>query len=108
MKNSASAPKHLTPEARRWWRQLAGEYEIEDEAGLLLLGVAMEAFDRLRQAQEILAKEGLIEKDRFGQKRPHPAGVIERDARTAFLRALKQLNLDVELPGPVGRPPGRR
>ncbi len=82
-------------------------FEITDDAGLLLLTQAMESFDRLREAQAILATEGITIKDRFGQVRQHPATLVERDAKNMLLRSLKALNLDIQPPGPIGRPPGR-
>jgi len=94
----------LSQEARRWWRHFVSAWEF-DEAGLLILASALEAFDRMRQAQKILTDEGLVIQDRFGQKKCHPAALIERDARAGMLRALKQLNLDLEpLQEGVGRP----
>jgi hypothetical protein len=44
--------------------------------------------------------------DRFGQKKLHPAVLVEQNARVGLLHGLKALNLDVEPPGPMGRPPG--
>ncbi|HVW69190.1 MAG TPA: P27 family phage terminase small subunit [Steroidobacteraceae bacterium] len=83
------------------------EYDIKDPGGLLILASAVEAFDRMRQAQRRLKREGLTVKDRFGQAKAHPAAVIERDSRAAMLAALKQLNLDLEpLEGRPGRPNG--
>lgn len=29
------APAHLSKEAKRWWRELQAEYQIDDAAGLL-------------------------------------------------------------------------
>lgn len=111
MKNSSPknprAPKTLSSEARRWWRKLTVEYVIEDEAGRLLLMVALESFDRMREAQIALAKDGLVLTDRFGQMKPHPLNTVERDSRAAMMAALRQLNLDIEpLRDHVGRPPG--
>jgi len=31
---------------------------------------------------------------------------IEKEARSGFLQAWRMLNLDIEPPGPMGRPPG--
>lgn len=109
MRNSGrkNPPKMLSAEARRWWRQIVAGYEIDDDAGQLILLTAMESFDRLRDCQKILAAEGLVCTDRFGQTRAHPLTAVERDSRTALLRSLKSLNLDVEPSGPMGRPPGR-
>ena len=112
MKNSApqppKPPKGLTREACRWWRRLIAEYEIGDEAGLLLLQTALESFDRMREAQAALAKDGLTVADRFGQVKVHPLTVVERDSRGQMLASLRALNLDLEPVQPrPGRPGGR-
>lgn len=101
-------PKNLGREATKLWRKIQGEYGITDEAGLLILATACEAFDRMRLSQEILSKEGMTVADRFGQPKAHPMTTVERDSRAAMLAALKQLNLDLEpLRDNRGRPPGR-
>jgi P27 family predicted phage terminase small subunit len=101
-------PKNLSREAKATWRKIQDEYQITDEAGLLILATACESFDRMRQAQASIEAEGATFPDRFGQPRPHPATVIERDSRAAMLAALKQLNLDLEpLRDGPGRPAGR-
>jgi P27 family predicted phage terminase small subunit len=100
-------PKTLSTEAKSWWRKIVDNFEIDDDADSLLLQTALESFDRMRQAQAILAKDGIVIEDRFKQLRQHPATLVERDAKTAMQRALKALCLDVEAPGPMGRPPGR-
>jgi P27 family predicted phage terminase small subunit len=90
-----------------WWTRLTGHYDISDEAGYLLLATCLEAFDTMRRAQELLAAEGLVTRDKFGQAKPHPAAAICRDARAQMLAALKALNLDLEpLRDAIGRPPG--
>ena len=61
----------------------------------------------MQQARELIEAEGLIVEDRFGQKKAHPAVAIERDAKASFLRCIRELGLDIEPPGPIGRPPGR-
>lgn len=101
-------PKHLSAEARRWWRRVLAEYGIEDAAGLMILGQALEAYDRLREAQELIRRDGLIiATPATGAKHLHPAARVEKEARTLLLTAWKQLGLDIEPPGPIGRPPGR-
>ena len=102
------APKHLSKEAKALWDKLFNEYSIEDEAGLLILQTAMEAFDRMREAQAIIKTEGMMVEDRFFQKKAHPLTTVERDARSAMMQALKNLNLDLEpLQDRPGRPSGR-
>lgn len=104
-------PAHLSDEAKKLWRKICAEYDFSDQAGLLILQTAMEAFDRMRGAQAIVATEGATILDRFGQVKSHPILTAERDARAAMLAALKMLNLDseeVEQPfARPGRPPGR-
>jgi phage terminase small subunit len=94
----AKPPESLSPEAKSWWKKILDCYEVDDDAGMLLLGTAMESFDRMREAQRILATDGLCPLDRFNKPRQHPATLIERDAKNLMLRALKALNLDV-VPG---------
>jgi P27 family predicted phage terminase small subunit len=98
------APKNLSREAKNLWRRIQDEYAITDEAGLLILATACEAFDRMRGAQSTIEAEGATFHDKWGQPRSHPATVIERDSRAAMLSALKQLNLDIE---PLRDGPGR-
>ena len=98
MKNSEppKAPKGLSREAARLWRELVSEYGIDDVAGRLILATALESFDRMRAAQAILENAGEVINDRFGQEKAHPAVAIERDSRVSMLAALKHLSLDLE------------
>lgn len=97
MKNpeTVKAPPKLSREARRLWERITTEYTIEDTPGLVLLESALESFDRVKEAQRIIAREGAIVRDRFGQRRQHPATLVERDAKLQMLRALAALNLEI-------------
>lgn len=90
------APAHLSKEAQKWWRKITTEYQIDDEAGQLILAQALEAFDRVRSCQKRIVEDGETITDRFGQIKSHPLLSIERDSRSAMLNGLKQLNLDLE------------
>ena len=92
------APTGLSKAARVWWRKLISEFEIEDPGGLLILETALRAHDRMMEARDRLDADGLTVTDRFGQHKPHPCAVIERDSRSAMLTALRALNLDIEPP----------
>jgi len=96
----ASPSNPLSTEARQVFDRLVSDFGIQDEAGRLLLGTAMEALDRLREAQALLRADGLIAIDRYGMKKSHPACGIERDARNQLLAALRLLRLE---PGEVLR-----
>lgn len=97
-------PKNLSREAKRLWLSITSDYEIDDSAGLSILKVALEAFDRMRAAQAAIERDGLVLRDRYNQLRNHPAATIERDARSGFLLGMKALRLDIE---PLSRPGGQ-
>lgn len=106
MKNSL-APKTLSTEGRTWWKRIVTEYDVTDDGGRLLLQTALEAFDRMRNCQAAIKRDGEMVKDRFDQLKPHPLLPAERDARAQMLAAMKALNLDLEpLRDRVGRPSG--
>jgi phage terminase small subunit len=92
-------PDHLSEGTRLWWRALVADYKL-DPHHLRVLQVAAEAWDRKEQARQALVEHGLSYTDDKGMIRARPEVQIERDARTAFLRALRELNLDVEPPKP--------
>ncbi len=95
-------PARLSEEAKRWWAQIVEQFEVDDDAGMLLLSCALEAFDEMRRGQEILQADGPIIVDRLGGKKQHPITLVIRDARNLMLRCLKQLNLDVAPGSPLG------
>jgi P27 family predicted phage terminase small subunit len=101
------SPSKLSTDAQEWWDKISSEYGITDQAGYLLLQSALEAFDRMRQAQEAIAEHGVCLKDRYDQLKSNPACAVERDSRSQMMQALKALNLDLEpLRDGPGRPTG--
>ena len=88
------------------WNDIFTEYSIDDAAGLAILRVALEAFDRSQEAREVITTAGMTVTGRDGQVRSHPLLTVERDNRAAFLAGLKALNLDLEPLKKPGRPGG--
>jgi P27 family predicted phage terminase small subunit len=97
------APAHLRTETQAWWTKIVDEYDLPPHA-LRILETACDAFDRMLQAREALAKDGPVFTNRFGEPRTHPSVAIERDSRLAFIRATRELNLDLADDAP--RAPG--
>jgi P27 family predicted phage terminase small subunit len=99
-------PSHLSQEARRLWRKVVDEWEI-DEAGFPILEASLTAWDEMKRAQLILERDGLTSTGRNGEIVTHPVHKILRAARDQFLRGWKQLDLaEPGTPPPrVGRPP---
>ena len=91
-------PEHLSPAAKRLWRSVHEQYQIDDAPGLALLQALCEARDRCDQAREQILVDGAVVTDRFGQRKVHPAVLIERDARAQVIAAIRALRLapDVE------------
>lgn len=73
-----------------------------------LLNLTCEALDTAATARETLAQEGLAIRTGDGSQKAHPLVAVERDARTAAMRGLRELDLDVEPPGEGRRRPGLR
>ncbi len=107
MKSPATltAPKHLRADTAAWWLSVCADYQLEEHHRRLLT-LAGEAWDRCREARELIKKDGMVAADRFGQLKPHPGVNIERDARIGFARLLRELCLDIEPPADA-RPPRR-
>lgn len=97
-------PRHLSRESRALWAGIVREFDLERHH-LAVLERACEALDRLRQAQAEIAADGITVMDRHGAPKLHPAVNVERDSRIAFLRAVRELGLDLE--APTSRPPSR-
>ena len=93
MNKPQNPPKHLSSDAKRLWRQVVAGYVLEPHHERVLQAT-LEALDRCNQAREVLADEGITISDRFGVARQHPAVAIERDARLAFFRGIRELALD--------------
>jgi len=106
-RTNLKAPRHLKAATRRWWESVASDWLLE-EHHLRLLTLAGEAWDRCTQARTLIAKEGLTVPTKAGGPRLHPAVRVETDARLAFARLLRELDLDVAPPAESKRPPTLR
>lgn len=98
------APAHLEAATAEWWVSVVTTWEL-DQHHVRLLTLACEAWDECQKARVILARRGLTYKDRWEQPKPRPEVKVEADARIAFARLIRELDLDVEPPPERGRPP---
>ncbi len=97
------APQHLHRATKKCFREVVGEWGLDEHHRRILIG-ACEAWDRCCAAREVIDREGLTYTDRFDAPRARPEIAIERDSRIAFLRAVRELDLDTEPPAQPGRP----
>ncbi|MFO8085475.1 MAG: P27 family phage terminase small subunit, partial [Desulfobacterales bacterium] len=89
-------PGHLSDESKKFFTDLCDEYGIDDRASCEILIKACEAKDRAESARSQIEKDGIMVEDRHGQLKNHPLITVERDARSAFVIAMKALRLDVQ------------
>lgn len=103
--NQIPAPQHLSESAASWWNDAVRDYDFEPHH-LRILQAACEAWDRMQQAREALKNHGgLTFTDKNSAIRAHPAVAMERDARIAFARLVRELDLDTGALSEAPRPP---
>ena len=90
-------PAHLSESTREWFLSVIATYELEPHH-LRLLTLAAESWDRCAQARQVIDEQGLTYLDRFDALRARPECAIERDNRLAFVRIVRELDLDIEAP----------
>jgi phage terminase small subunit len=91
-----------------WWRSVLDGYDL-DQHHLHLLEAACGAWDRMTEARNGIKANGITFTDRNGEPRVRPEVAVERDARLAFARLVRELDLDeAPPPEPRGWPPGIR
>ena len=56
------------------------------------------ALDRAAECRRVLASEGIVTVDRFGQSKEHPAAVAERGYLVVHARLVRELGLDLVAP----------
>jgi len=85
----------LNERARAVWGVVTREWLL-DPASVELLRSACESMTRSDEAAAIVSREGQVVRDRWGQARPHPAAIAERDHRAAAARCLQALGVVLE------------
>jgi phage terminase small subunit len=109
-KNSAATfkpPLYLKKETRDWMNYVLSEYDI-DQHHFRLLTLAAEAWETGQEARAAIAEHGAVYLDRFNAPRKRPEVSIQAEARIAFAKILRELDLDVDPPATGSRPPALR
>ncbi len=95
--------KHLSKEMQAWHKDITTNFDLEGY-DLKRLMVACETWDRLQEVKKVLQSDGPVIQDRWGQTKAHPLLASERDLNSTFLKAVKDMGLDISPPGSIGRP----
>ena len=96
-KRPPKMPSGLGPEGRKHWKASISEFDFEVHHPPLLESAARQ-LDRQATARADVEKNGVTILDRFGIAKENPAVAIERQAAMAFVRIMRELNLDAEKP----------
>ncbi len=91
------APRHLKAATRRWYQAVVASYDLEDHHRMILEAAAG-AWDRYTAARVALDRDGMTYTTAAGYPKTHPLIAVERDSRLAYLRAVRELGLDVDQP----------
>ena len=86
------APAHLSERSRLLWQKIVPLYVTP--ARHTLVQTAFEQLDRVDQARELIAKDGLVLAGKGAIPHVHPAARIEKDAVAAVTRLFTVLGVD--------------
>ena len=92
-------PSHFGEAEQRIWRDIFSDYEFSTKTAIAVLTAALtaalDAHQRARECREAILREGMTVVGRDGQAKVHPLLAVERDARQAFLSAVRTLGLEL-------------
>jgi hypothetical protein len=88
-------------------KSVLSEFEFKSTHDFRRLDLAAHCLDRIEACRLVIEAEGDFIKDRFDQKREHPALKSERDQKTIFCRIIRELGLDLQDPEESRIPRGR-
>jgi phage terminase small subunit len=100
-----SAPAHLSPAARRWYKAVAALFVSLDPHEVEQLRLAAECLSRIEEARAALAEHGLLIRDRYGALKLNPAHDVLNRERRAFVQLCRELQLSEDEATAASRPP---
>ena len=93
------APTGLKAPGKKFWKKVLSEYEMEESHDLQRLFLACGCLDEISECEGVVAKEGRFIEDRFKQQKENPASRSIRDNKVLFCRIIRELGLDLAIPG---------
>ena len=90
---------------RKFFKKVQLEYVFEETHDIERLAQAASCLDEISLAEQVLEKDGRFFTTKSGIVREHPALKAIRDFRTLFVRIVRELALDIDVP--ESRPPAR-
>lgn len=100
-------PDYLSEKSKAIWKKVVEEYDI-DITLYCYLESALKNLDEADRMTEIIDRDGLtITNKRSGAVKVHPLLSMRDKCYTQFGKFWNLMGLDLEPPGPTGRPAGR-
>ncbi len=96
-------PAGLKAESAKFWRDIVSDYELEQHH-LKILESACRCWDRILEDREVIEKEGRFFLDRYDQPKTHPAVDDETKQKALFMRLIRELCLDAQVPDEARQP----
>jgi len=88
-------PAYFEPEFREIWNETLNELCFST-AELATFRCGLDALRRMRQAREIVDREGLVVVSGNGTAHKHPCTEVEKNAAAAWIAAFRALGLRVD------------
>ena len=92
-------PSGLESPGKKFYKKIMHEYEMEESHDLERLFMACRCLDEISESEKIVKEEGRFILDRFKQKKEHPAAKAIRENKVLFCRIIRELGLDLVVPG---------
>ena len=92
-------PSGLQAPGKKFYKKVMHEYEMEEAHDLQRLFMACRCLDEIAEAEEVVRNEGRFILDRFKQQKEHPAAKAIRENKVLFCRIIRELGLDLAIPG---------
>jgi phage terminase small subunit len=101
-----TAPRGLGAAGRRFWRQIAADFELSPVDAVVMAEVC-QTLDRLSLLADVVAVQGVLAESSQGV-RAHPALTEERAQRELLVKLLAVLGLELGAVEDAPAGPGRR
>lgn len=88
-------PKYLGKAGKAFWLKTEAEYNFETEHEYKSLADACVCRDTIAKCRLLIADDGPVISDRFGQPKKHPALKAMHDSQRLFLSICRELQLSV-------------
>lgn len=96
MTQNHEPPDSLGEAGRDFWSRILSEFSLDEAHDLMRLEVACRWLDDEAAAMAAIERDGRFIRNRYGGLVEHPAAKTIQASRIGFLRAVRELGLDLQ------------